>query len=563
MGHNIRNDIVDLANAIQQDPRWNPDEFFSPSQHLVPDYEPLPADIPFAQAKELFVRVLIDDKGKCDGYIDDLTGFSADLQEDLESSLESENVKRLRAILLCIHIMARPGDPNEPIPREVMEALNKLAAEAGATELKIILGWLFDSRRLRISLPDNKATAWSKEIDDMLELGKASAKRLEKNIGRYVHITTIIPMLHHFLNRLRCLLRRAKKRRGAITLNESCTKDLKFLREVIALANKGMSMHMIAYCLPERIYINDSCPRGLGGMSDEGFAWRFELPEHLRFRASNNLLEHLANVITVWIDVLAGRLTSGMCKLSFSDSMTSTGWMKKSNFYTDPEPEEDGTLTVDPIEAEVRMDVCRHHALLCLENEIRDFSQWIKGTDNPVTDSLSRDHHLTDLQLSYLLRLKYPQQVPKHFKIVPLPKDIISWLTSSLLKLPVKPQLQERHTPTKIELSEDGQNILSQLDSETMSSWMASQDTNETSSLELSPWLCVRGDSRDRVMIPWLREQSQIQFHIWHRPSGRMVDPTHPLTMIDDLASFYQGNTGHSKTKTLQQNNRKPSHASS
>jgi hypothetical protein len=91
--------------------------------------------------------------------------------------------------------------------------------------------------------------------------------------------------------------------------------------------------------------------------------------------------------------------------------------------------------------------------LLCLENEIRDYSQWIKGTDNPVTDSLSWDHHLTDKELTYLLRLKYPQQVPQHFEIVPLPTEITSWLTSLLLRLPVKQQLQERHTPTRIELS--------------------------------------------------------------------------------------------------------------
>lgn len=207
MGNGFGALIVDLANAIQQDPNWNPDEFFSPSQPLVPAYEPLPPDIPFAPAKELFFKVLIDEKGKCDDYIDDLIGYAVDLLEDLRDSSESENVKTHRAILLCIlFIMARPGDPNEPIPREVMEALNKLAAEAGPTETKVILGWLFDTRCLRISLPENKAIAWTKDIDEMLEMGKASAKRLEKNIGRYIHITTIIPMmLHHFLNRLRCL----------------------------------------------------------------------------------------------------------------------------------------------------------------------------------------------------------------------------------------------------------------------------------------------------------------------------------------------------------------------
>jgi hypothetical protein len=91
----------------------------------------------------------------------------------------------------------------------------------------------------------------------MLEAGRASAKRLEKNIGRYVNISQIIPMIHHFLNRLRRLQRRATKRRGAKKLNKECIADLEFLKRTIELANKGMSMHMIAYCLPERIYINE------------------------------------------------------------------------------------------------------------------------------------------------------------------------------------------------------------------------------------------------------------------------------------------------------------------
>jgi hypothetical protein len=103
---------IDLANAIQLDPNWDPDELFSPSQHLVPKYKPLPDDIPFAQAKELFVNISVNDKGRNDGYIDDSIGIAADLLADSAGEGESENVKRLRAILLSIHILARPGDPN-------------------------------------------------------------------------------------------------------------------------------------------------------------------------------------------------------------------------------------------------------------------------------------------------------------------------------------------------------------------------------------------------------------------------------------------------------------------
>jgi hypothetical protein len=75
-----------------------------------------------------------------------------------------------------------------------MAAMEKLLAEAGMEETKIMLGWLLDFRRLVISLPNNKAVAWSQEITDMLEEGKTKAKRLERNIGRFVNIGMIYLM---------------------------------------------------------------------------------------------------------------------------------------------------------------------------------------------------------------------------------------------------------------------------------------------------------------------------------------------------------------------------------
>jgi hypothetical protein len=46
---------------------------------------------------------------------------------------------------------------------------------------------------------------------------------------------------------------------------------------------------------------------GLGSYTHLGWVWRFRIPPHLLFRASNNLLKHMASVITVWLEILAGR----------------------------------------------------------------------------------------------------------------------------------------------------------------------------------------------------------------------------------------------------------------
>jgi len=60
-----------------------------------------------------------------------------------------------------------------------MASLNKLKAEAGLTEQKMILGWHLDFRRLIISLPPNKYIAWSTSIGALITKKVTTAKELE------------------------------------------------------------------------------------------------------------------------------------------------------------------------------------------------------------------------------------------------------------------------------------------------------------------------------------------------------------------------------------------------
>ncbi len=91
-------------------------------------------------------------------------------------------------------------------------------------------------------------------------------------------------------------------------------------------------MNLLGFRSPDQIYYSDSCPAGLGGYRNQGFAWRFRIPNDLLFRASNNLLEFLAAIETPWINIINGRLSSVDCALSMTDSTTAEGWMRKSNF---------------------------------------------------------------------------------------------------------------------------------------------------------------------------------------------------------------------------------------
>ena len=79
---------------------------------------------------------------------------------------------------------------------------------------------------------------------------------------------------------------------------------------------------------------------------------------------------------------------------------------------------------------------------------------------NTVSDALTRDDDRTDDELTKILYLYAPEQMPERFKIVPLPNEIVLWLTSLLQRLPVKEQLREKHSRTKLGRGADGQNIV-------------------------------------------------------------------------------------------------------
>ena len=163
------------------------------------------------------------------------------------------------------------------------------------------------------------------------------------------HACFIISWVFHFLSRLRSLLARAHKR-CVIRIDNVCKKDLAPMLTILEKAKNGIDMNLLTFRSPDRIYYSDSCPAGLGGYSNQGHTWRFQIPDDLLFCAMNNLLEFLAVIITPWINIINGRLNSGDCALSMTDSTTAEGWMRKSNF---------SEIGIDPVPARTRVKAAR------------------------------------------------------------------------------------------------------------------------------------------------------------------------------------------------------------
>ena len=57
-----------------------------------------------------------------------------------------------------------------------MVEMEKAKAEGAAEEIKIVLGWILDTKRLLVSLPEHKYIAWTSQIDELLNQKTVSNK---------------------------------------------------------------------------------------------------------------------------------------------------------------------------------------------------------------------------------------------------------------------------------------------------------------------------------------------------------------------------------------------------
>ncbi len=197
-------------------------------------------------------------------------------------------------------------------------------------------------------------------------------------------------------------------------------------------------------------------------------------------------------------------------------------------------------------------------ATLFMSLGIKNYSQRFKEELNEVSDTLSHDDDRDDKELINIFCAFCPSQIPSHFRIVPLPSKITSWLIALLQKLPVNQQFNEVHTRSKLGRGNNGVSTTNALGTTTSSSNI-SHDIKESKSSEPLPRLCEKDGFWDQLMTDWLKAKSQVPFHMYVQPSEKTASQTHPLTKMPGLDSFYSDSIGASKTQTQQRNTERPS----
>ena len=534
--------ITDTINDLLACPSWDPTKIKSDYVKNIPEPRPLPIDIPYAKARSLSVPLTQEPCAKADVFVDDIMSITVDIGDNL--------IRLATAPCTVIHAMAHAADGKTHLLRQDLISAEKNEAEGAPEEIKICLGWTFNTRSLLISLPKHKFEAWDEQIRQIIEAKSVKYKLLESVIGRLENVAIILVMFGHFLNNIRSLQIKAAKSQHNQKLTKNALAEFELSRTFLRRAYEGVSMNNIVFRKPNRIYIGDASEHGLGGMCVQSSkAWRFLIPIELRGRAHINLLEFLIQVVSIWVDIDAGNVLPQDCLLAMGDNTTAAGWCRRTNFRETNEGDQDWI---------VKQKVARKLATLILESDSVLYTQWFKGTWNLVTDSLSRDVHLLSPNLhTSFLQKTVSKQLPPNFQIAQLPKKITYFITSILQQLPVKQQRLRQQKVSDLALSKLGRRFSTALASQDPCIWMDLTLSRKISSFLPSLTPFEPAPSLQDITEIWWKEQSSPPSHMWLRPSGQTTGLTQDWTQMARHALCCKSKQGHTEIKTQAVKNKK------
>ena len=124
--------------------------------------------------------------------------------------------------------------------------------------------------------------------------------------------------------------------------------------------------------------------------------------------------------------------------LAFTDNSSALGWLHKDSFH--------------PASKVAHNKVARKFALFMMKKESSLYSEHFKGESNSVAGILSREFLSNKSNLTNYLYCMFPKQMPKNFKIIDLPNEIVCWISSILEEKIVKKEqhdnllINQRHT---------------------------------------------------------------------------------------------------------------------
>ena len=247
--------MADTINDLLTDTNWDHTKIYSDKFHTIPEPVPLSDDIPYAPAREMSIHIPLEKHGKSDVYVDDLITITHD---------QGDNLDRItKAPITVIDAISDNHYTCGYIPRDDMVEEDKTKAEGAAEERKICLGWILDTRRLLVQLPDHKNIGWKSQIQQVLDAKSVGWKDLASILGRLENVAQVLVVLGHFLSNIRHLEILATKKGHNVRLNSKVKEDLLLAHKFLDRADQGVSMNLLTFRKPDIVYICDASEYGI------------------------------------------------------------------------------------------------------------------------------------------------------------------------------------------------------------------------------------------------------------------------------------------------------------
>ena len=269
--------MCDLGNQLARCIEWNehdsPDLELPHQQQYVNPPRYLVDDVPLAMAQPTTVTIDSDDYPYTEVYLDDFITVFLDLKPMIW--------KGSRVSLLLLHVLGRPIHKEEPITREDLLAFDKTVAEGTPEEIKLVLGWVINTRTLTLALPEDKRASWTKAIHQLLEAETVSHDDIMTTIGRLNHAAYVIPTARAFFCHLRRLELHLKHQKSHTKLDTEQVDELSHWTYFLQKASEGLSLNLLNFRAPTILLQADACEHGVGGYSlHSGQAWPFDQYHH-------------------------------------------------------------------------------------------------------------------------------------------------------------------------------------------------------------------------------------------------------------------------------------------
>jgi hypothetical protein len=316
------------------------------------------------------------------------------------------------------------------------------------------------------------------------------------------------------------------------------------------MANKGISLNLLTLRKPTNLTVTDACPTRIRGFSvTTSRAWRLYFPAAVE-NVENNSIEFLSAVVGVWIELQNNSVPKHGSIMALTDNSSAVCWLKRCSFNS----------ATDPVDSAI---AC-HLATLVVTDNVQLNSQHVKGAQNKLADSLSRDSDMSDTELTDSALSSSPDQVPASLTVCPLPDDVICWIYSTL-QLPRQSHSAALNPATKSKTcgGTGGQPSSTPQASQTMTSSAPSR-THKGSRLGLDS--CNRSDKTQELdkSVPsstHVRDRYWVALcatplHTWRRNSG-VIRGQAPFTNLGDktgLLTEYKHCFRLVRIKTHQQN---------